>query len=373
MWSRPCTSRAPSTSRTCRSVSPAGELPFDQMEIAGEEVQADEQAGRDAPSRSRDPQGAARAGGGLDGAARKAEYDRLWSAGGRQADRRDLIDIDEVEDKTADLAALHTATEAEIALLARYEPISKIQPLAKLVVTPARSSRSRFSSSAATRPRSRGSTRSSTAHEQPVRDHLARHRRGHDGRYRGLRRSTRSRPQVPGDGEREPGPPSRRFKDIPLTPRMTRSSSAVKTACRDRADQGFDELSAKWYLKLTAAARRPRRQARRDSAIPKFGRTEYAFMIVGWLPVEGSRPSDEDRGPLRQRGIVTSWRSTSTTSAKPRSCSTTPKAVARQSLLSIMGNPHTGHRPVVPARIFYPLFFGMIVGDIGYGAVMLAR
>ena len=43
--------------------------------------------------------------------------------------------IDDVEEKTADLASLHTAAESEIALLRRYEPIlAKIQPLAKQIV-----------------------------------------------------------------------------------------------------------------------------------------------------------------------------------------------------------------------------------------------
>jgi len=52
----------------------------------------------------------------------------------------------------------------------------------------------------------------------------------------------------------------------------------------DRIRKELDELSGRWYLKLTAAADVLVDKLDEFEAIPKFGRTEYAFMIVGWVP-----------------------------------------------------------------------------------------
>ena len=73
--------------------------------------------------------------GGIDSAARTVEYQRLWQLKPDELAVEVSETIEDVEEKTADLAQLHTSAEGEIALLARYEPIlGKIQPLAKQIV-----------------------------------------------------------------------------------------------------------------------------------------------------------------------------------------------------------------------------------------------
>jgi V/A-type H+-transporting ATPase subunit I len=110
-------------------------------------------------------------------------------------------------------------------------------------------------------------------------------------------------------------------------------------------------------------------------AIPKFGRTEYAFVITGWMPVE-------DVHDLRT-GISDRWREDiiiEQTEIREEEYKNTPVALKNdprvepfQKLLGFYGMPRYGTLdPSIFLFIFFPLFFGMIVGDIGYGLVMLA-
>ena len=140
-------------------------------------------------------------------AARTVEYQRLWELKPDELADEIASAIEDVEEKTADLAQLHTSAEGEIALLARYEPILGEDPAAREADRHHRRLRQRR---AARRAPLQGGPRASAdrarqAHELAERDHLDRHRREHDrGDRRLLPPVRRAGPQVPGDGERQP-------------------------------------------------------------------------------------------------------------------------------------------------------------------------
>jgi len=113
----------------------SGEIALDSMEIQGSEVKTYDRLDellmrvRSILKTLNEP------GGGVDAKARGVEYARLWGLTSDELGDEIASVIDEVEEKTAELAAKHTSAESEIALLARYEPIlGKIQPLAKQIV-----------------------------------------------------------------------------------------------------------------------------------------------------------------------------------------------------------------------------------------------
>ena len=84
------------------------------------------------------------------------------------------------------------------------------------------------------------------------------------------------------------------------TRRTTRSSSAERSfpGELERIRKELDDLSAKWYLKLTAVRDVLVDKLDELQAIPKFGRTEYAFMIVGWVPTEDCKTVE---GKIQER------------------------------------------------------------------------
>jgi vacuolar-type H+-ATPase subunit I/STV1 len=72
----------------------------------------------------------------LDPAARRAEYNELFAKTPASSQDEVAKVVEEVEDRTSELATKRTNLESELSLLARYEPIlQKIQPLAKQIVT----------------------------------------------------------------------------------------------------------------------------------------------------------------------------------------------------------------------------------------------
>jgi len=109
-------------------------------------------------------------------------------------------------------------------------------------------------------------------------------------------------------------------------------------------------------------------------AIPKFGRTAYAFVITGWMPV--------DDVPALRDAIRARWAEdiiVEQTEIREEEYAQTPVALKNDprvepfaQLLGVYGMPRYGTLdPSIFLFIFFPLFFGMIVGDVGYGAIML--
>ncbi|MDY0088239.1 MAG: hypothetical protein RBS78_06830, partial [Coriobacteriia bacterium] len=72
----------------------------------------------------------------IDAAAKRRMYDELFAKDTGELSGEVADVIEEVEERTSELAASRTNLESELTLLARYEPIlQKIQPLAKQIVT----------------------------------------------------------------------------------------------------------------------------------------------------------------------------------------------------------------------------------------------
>lgn len=112
-----------------------GELPLDQMEVYSRQEQ-DRERMEEMLIRVRAILKALKAPGTMDKGARAMEYDSLYKMSSDQLADEVATVIGEVEDRTSGLAAAHSTIEAELALLARYEPVlHKIQPLAKQIVT----------------------------------------------------------------------------------------------------------------------------------------------------------------------------------------------------------------------------------------------
>ncbi len=124
-----------------------------------------------------------------------------------------------------------------------------------------------------------------------------------------------------------------------------------------------------WILSVRAALEN--RLAQWEAAA-RFGYTNYALLISGWIPQDEYARFAQTL--LREfPGIVIREDRT------PASPEEIPVALKNNSwsrpyelFVSLMGVPKYGTIDPVPlVSFFFPLFFGVIVGDMGYGAVML--
>jgi V/A-type H+-transporting ATPase subunit I len=316
----------------------------------------------------------------VDKVAREKEYLSLW-----KLDSMELADevtkvIDEVEDRTSTLASSQADMESELQLLARYEPIlQKIQPLAKQVVTTGN-----FDSVALLVER-----RYKSALEQ-LKDELDKITKRQceivstdvdedttaaivvfakaysDPVHKFLAMENVNQIRLPSEFDGMPFDTAydeikRRRTDLP------QDLGSVKTELEKMSDQ--------WYLKLATVSDVLTDKIAEITTIPKFGQTEYAFVVTGWTPVADlSELERELQAAFGSDVIITQKEIGEHDFAETPVSLKNAKAIAPfQTLLNAYGTPKYGTLdPTWMLFLFYPLLFGMIVGDIGYGLLMLA-
>jgi V/A-type H+-transporting ATPase subunit I len=309
----------------------------------------------------------------------RKEYDRLYELDAAETAKEINGIIAEVEERTASLAGAHTDLETELALLARYEPIlQKIQPLASQIVTTGA-----FDSVALLFERRYKAAIEALKEELDKLTHkqyeivstdvdedttaaiVVFDRRYSDPVHKFLAMENINQIRLPDEFEGMPFDHAyeevkRRRLSLPAELKATTSE--------------LKELSDEWASRLAAVRDVLIDRTAEIEAIPKFGRTEYAFVITGWMPVE-------DVAELKDQ-IKKNWGPdiiVEQTAIEEKDFADTPVALKNsravapfQTILGAYGLPRYGTiDPTLFLFIFFPLFFGMIVGDIGYGAVLL--
>lgn len=315
----------------------------------------------------------------IDPAARKKEYERLYAMDGDQLAVEVTEVIDEVEDRTATLASSHTSLEAELALLGRYEPIlHKIQPLAKQIVTTG----AYESVALLVERRYKGALEqlkaeldklthrqceivSTDVDEETTAVIVVFNRQYSEPVHKFLAMENVNQIRLPSE-----------FKDVPFDvayDQIKERRQSLPTDLQEVTSE-LEDMSNTWQLRLTTVRDVLTDKIDEISAIPKFGRTEYAFVITGWVPASEVKTV--------RKAIASEWGDeiiVEQTEIEEKDFGDTPVALSNpkavspfQNILSVYGVPRYGTLdPTMMLFIFFPLFMGMIVGDIGYGSVLL--
>jgi V/A-type H+-transporting ATPase subunit I len=139
----------------------------------------------------------------------------------------------------------------------------------------------------------------------------------------------------------------------------------------NQIDSALRELGreyAAWLLSLWNALENKIAQV---DAMIQFGYTDYTLLITGWIPHDEYAQFAQT---LRERfaGIVVREdRSPAPPGEIPVALKNNSWSRPYELFLSIMGVPKYGTIDPVPVvSFFFPLFFGIIVGDVGYGAAI---
>lgn len=139
-------------------------------------------------------------------------------------------------------------------------------------------------------------------------------------------------------------------------------------------DSQLSALSAEWYQEL-AVLRRVLEDRNEEAAVfGKFGQTEYTFLILGWIPKKYLKQTREELEKHFDTRIVVNELQVS-----PERMDEAPTFYDNPSfvkpfefLISIISPPK--YREVDPSpliAIFFPIFFGLMVGDIAYGIIIM--
>jgi len=139
-------------------------------------------------------------------------------------------------------------------------------------------------------------------------------------------------------------------------------------------DSQFAGLAAQWCDKLVLWRDVLRDELDANSVMSRFGETDMTFVLVGWVPIKDfekvGRALRESIGEavfVRQLPLTPELKERAPVSLKNPSM-----AQPFESLVNLLALPRYGHiDPTQLMAFFLPIFFGMILGDVGYGLLLL--
>lgn len=150
---------------------------------------------------------------------------------------------------------------------------------------------------------------------------------------------------------------------------------AVVHAELQRIDAELAQGGIEWGGRLAQWRREVGNRLQALAAQGRFGATGYAFVVEGWAPQRDvARVRQALAETLGERVVVMEVEVT------PKEREHAPVAFANprplrpfQSVVTLMATPASGEIDPTPfVALFFPLFFGIIVGDVAYGLMILA-
>lgn len=134
-------------------------------------------------------------------------------------------------------------------------------------------------------------------------------------------------------------------------------------------------LSTQWLEKLAIWRTALQDEMEASRVLPRFGETDMTFVLAGWIPAASFEKVDSllcecaDNAVFMQKMKMTP----ELKKRAPVILQNPRLAKPFESLVRLLSLPRYGH--IDPTRLmafFLPIFFGMILGDVGYGLLTLA-
>jgi V/A-type H+-transporting ATPase subunit I len=139
-------------------------------------------------------------------------------------------------------------------------------------------------------------------------------------------------------------------------------------------DEKLVKLSTEWYQELVVLKKVLEDRNAEAGVFGKFGQTEYTFVIQGWIPKKYLKRTREAlKNVFGNRVIVNELEVSAEKMDEAPTFYDNPAIVKPFEFLSqLVSLPK--YREVDPSplmAIFFPIFFGLMVGDIAYGIIIL--
>lgn len=133
-------------------------------------------------------------------------------------------------------------------------------------------------------------------------------------------------------------------------------------------------ISARWHRPLTQALRVTRDHLTRLAAMARCGETEHIFVVSGWVPEEScGRLSAELEAAFEGRVILVEHMAGAADGDEvPVLLRNPPYVRAFELLVGFLALPRYGSIDPTPfMAVFFPVFFGLMLGDVGFGGLAL--
>lgn len=141
-----------------------------------------------------------------------------------------------------------------------------------------------------------------------------------------------------------------------------------------KIEQELSALAKGWYPRLKGVASALRDRTQELEYMLRCAQTDYAFVIQGWIPRRDLKKVQQKvqegfRGQVVCEEVLVSEEEKE---EAPVLMQNLPWVRPFEVVLNIFGRPRYGTVDPLPfVAIFFPAFFGIIVGDVGYGLVIL--
>lgn len=137
----------------------------------------------------------------------------------------------------------------------------------------------------------------------------------------------------------------------------------------------LEKLAAEWYLELSVLRDHLEDISKEYDTFNKFGQSEYTFVIMGWIPAKYLKRT---RAALQRAFggdvVVEVLKVTDEELEKAPTFYDNPRLVKPFEFIMGLVRPPK-YMEIDPSPLiafFFPLFFGIMVGDIGYGLLILS-
>ena len=139
-------------------------------------------------------------------------------------------------------------------------------------------------------------------------------------------------------------------------------------------DEKLTHLSAEWYQELTTLRRILQDRNEEVRVFSKFGQTDYTFVIIGWIPSKFlKRTKDALEKSFGKRVLVHELEVAHDKMNEAPTFYDNPWFVKPfEFLMQLIGTSRYSEIDPSPLMfLFFPIFFGLMVGDIAYGVIIL--
>jgi V/A-type H+-transporting ATPase subunit I len=139
-------------------------------------------------------------------------------------------------------------------------------------------------------------------------------------------------------------------------------------------DENLVKLSTEWYQELAVLKKVLDDRNEEAGVFGKFGQTEYTFVILGWIPKKYlQRTKEALKDAFGNRVFVNEIEVSAENMDEAPTFYDNPAIVKPfEFLLQMVNAPK--YREIDPSpllALFFPFFFGLMVGDIAYGLIIL--
>ena len=140
-------------------------------------------------------------------------------------------------------------------------------------------------------------------------------------------------------------------------------------------ERQLGELSMQWREKLAIWRAALQDEIEASRVLSRFGETDLTFVLAGWIPARDvGKVETALRENVGNAVFIQKLKMTPEMEKRAPVILQNPRlAKPFESLVKLLALPRYGH--IDPTRMmafFLPIFFGMILGDVGYGILVLA-